>query len=87
MKRPLEVALNESPKTIYLITDGKPSESDQAMLTIANRARSKGVVINTIGIGEDQNQSLLRQIAQITGGVYKSQGLGIGIPNLSNFIR
>lgn len=87
MKRPLEVALSESPKTIYLITDGKPSESDQTMLTIANRARSKGVVINTIGIGKDQNQSLLRQIAQITGGVYKSKGLGIGIPNLTNYIR
>lgn len=87
MKRPLEIALSENPKTIYLITDGKPSESDQTMLNIAQQARSKGIVINTIGIGEDQNQSLLKQIAQTTGGIYKSKGLGIGIPNLTNLIR
>ena len=87
MKRPLEVALGERPKTIYLITDGKPSESDQTLLAIARSARTKGIVINTVGIGQDQNQSLLRQIAQITGGVYKSQGLGIGVPNIGGLIR
>jgi len=87
MKRPLEVTLSEGPKTIYLITDGKPSESDQTMLNIANTARARGIVINTIGIGEDQNKTLLQQMAQITGGVYKSQGLGIGIPNITNIIR
>jgi len=87
MKTPLEIAINEAPKTIYLITDGKPSESDQAMLNIAQRARSRGIVINTVGIGKDQNQSLLRQIAQTTGGIYKSKGLGIGIPDLTQFVR
>lgn len=87
MKTPLEIAINEKPKTIYLISDGKPSESDQAMLIIARRAQSRGIVINTIGVGKDQNQSLLRQLAQITGGIYKSKGLGIGMPNLTNFVR
>jgi len=74
---PLKEILNERPATIYLVSDGKPSESDYTILKMARIANANGIVINTIGVGDDQNQNLLRDIAQITGGVYSPQNISI----------
>jgi len=75
----LNAVLEKRPATIYLISDGQPSDSERLILQMANNARSKGVIINTIGVGEDQNKDLLRKIAYTTGGIFSPQGLWISI--------
>lgn len=77
LRPPLEEVFRERPATIYLVSDGKPSESDNTILEMAQIARRNGSVIHTIGVGEDQNQGLLQQVAQITGGTYSPQGTSI----------
>ncbi|MCR4893037.1 MAG: VWA domain-containing protein [Lachnospiraceae bacterium] len=52
-------------KTIYLMTDG---QSDINM-DVVNEAATRGIIINTIGFG-DVNDELLREIAEATGGQY-----------------
>ena len=82
MGQPLEVAFSERPSTIYLVSDGRPSESTSQMLAMAQRARASGIVIHTIGVGEDQNRDLLGQMALITGGTYSPQATTLLPANL-----
>ena len=69
----------QNPKTIYLVTDGHPSDSASSILSLVRVAATKGIVINTVGIGKDQNRDFLSQIASITGGIFSPQGVSIPI--------
>jgi Mg-chelatase subunit ChlD len=64
-------------KLIVLMTDGEanaPYSSTTAckdyVIQQANLAQQEGIVILTIGMGADSDQSLMQQVASITGGVY-----------------
>lgn len=75
----LETAIQQNPSTIYLVTDGRPNDSQSLILKVVERAAARGIVIHTIGVGKDQNKAFLSQIAEITGGVFTSQGNSIPI--------
>lgn len=55
---------DESTKVIILLTDGEGSYSSSYTST----AKSKGIIIYTMGLGNSFNAELLRQIADETGG-------------------
>ncbi|MCK5832012.1 MAG: VWA domain-containing protein, partial [Methylococcales bacterium] len=77
----LEIGLQEilnnsvAPKRIViLLTDGNsPDEAD--VIQDANDAKADGVIIYTIGYGNDVNTALLQSVADITGGQYYSTPL------------
>ena len=73
MAKPLQAVFNERPATIYLVTDGRPSESRTEIVDTARWAGNNGIVIHTIGVGEDQNRELLQRVATMTGGTYSPQ--------------
>jgi len=75
----LELAISQKPATIYLVSDGHPNDSQSKILDIVRNAISKGIVINTIGVGKDQNKPFLSQIARMSGGVFTSKGISIPI--------
>jgi len=57
---------------IFFVTDGQPTDaSAQEILNLAaSKNRSKKVVINCIGIGDDQDEQFLRQLAAANNGQY-----------------
>lgn len=75
----LERVITQKPSTIYLVTDGHPNDSQAAIISLVRKAAAEGIVINTVGIGKDQNRPFLSEIAQITGGQFNPQGLSIPI--------
>jgi len=64
-------------KLMVLLSDGMDTcgNSDQDILAIANKAKQKGVRIDTIGFGAsgDLDESLLQEIADTTGGAYNHE--------------
>jgi len=72
---------NTSAKNRYLIllTDGHTYGDEDACLKLAEKARQQGITIITFGIGNDWNDKLLDQLANLTGGtsvfVYHSEDL------------
>ncbi len=56
-------------KNIILISDGQIQKKDQ-FLAAAQNAASQGVTIYTVGVGEQTNEALMQQAADITGGGY-----------------
>jgi hypothetical protein len=59
-------------RVIILLTDGMNNYpwQDDATLDQAQRAADEGIIIFTIGLGDDADDALLTQVAAITGGVY-----------------
>jgi hypothetical protein len=60
---------NNSVWIEILVTDGNENLGSDPV-SRANEAKAAGIVIYTIGIGADADQSLLQQIATITGGKF-----------------
>jgi hypothetical protein len=64
-------------KRVVLLTDGVPTTSGrQAVLSLARKAASLGIVIDTVGVGSPfdfmgYDEGLLRRIAAITGGTFR----------------
>ncbi len=56
-------------KNIILITDGQIQKRDE-FLSAAEFAGNQGVTIYTIGVGEQTNEHVLQQVAEMTGGQY-----------------
>ncbi|UCE36065.1 MAG: VWA domain-containing protein [Thermoplasmata archaeon] len=54
---------------IILLTDGQGND-DELAYSEAHRAKNNGIRIYTIGLGDDHNEELLQDIAQITDGKY-----------------
>jgi len=57
-------------KTIILMTDGQDG-NDSGTLASAQVAADLGIKIYTIGFGNDVNEDILMQVAELTGGEYR----------------
>ncbi|UCE37960.1 MAG: VCBS repeat-containing protein [Thermoplasmata archaeon] len=59
-------------RIIILLTDGSNNYpiQDDATLAEAQRAADNGIIIYTIGLGDNADEALLQQVASITGGKY-----------------
>ncbi len=57
-------------KVMIVMTDGQ-DEAGNATITAAQEAAEAGITIYTIGFGEDVNEELLKQLAEIGGGEYR----------------
>lgn len=64
----LLLALQLQPDTIYLLTDG---DIPQKVARIVQQANQQGVIIHTIGFGDDKGAKTLREIAAQNGGSYR----------------
>jgi len=73
---------------LILLTDGQTYGDEAACLELANKIHTKGVKINTIGIGHEWNDVFLDRLAGITGGnttfVSSSKDLSSFIQDFSN---
>ena len=72
MADPLDYVIDEWPLTHgIVISDGCP-DSQTAVLASAERYKQKGVKLDAVHIGDkdEQGESLMKNIATITGGVY-----------------
>ncbi|WP_153730546.1 S-layer homology domain-containing protein [Sporosarcina obsidiansis] len=67
-------------KVVILLTDGKSSR--QAILNEAANAKKLGIRIFTIGLGKDLDESLLKQIANETGGSYYAMHDSLELPQI-----
>ena len=57
-------------KTVILLTDGREFESDATRKQIIDLANAQGISVYTVGFGEDQDQVMLQDLADQTGGLY-----------------
>lgn len=56
-------------KNIVLVSDGK-SQGESIVIEASKAAANKGIKIFTVGVGAETNEELMRQIADITNGIY-----------------
>ena len=63
-------------KVIFLVSDGLPTDSSGSAILdrLPSLDRGRKIVINTIGIGPDQDGELLCELARRTGGYYVRDG-------------
>jgi len=78
MAEALDLAFKkQNVRTIFLVSDGKPT-SGEILARVRQLQESVGngeeVVINTVGIGKDQDSALLCSVAKANHGVYVSDG-------------
>ncbi len=64
--------------TIFLLSDGQPSvgvttDAEEILAMVAERNRSAGIVINTIGISNEHNAYLMRSLAEQNEGTYAAR--------------
>jgi hypothetical protein len=67
-------------KHVVLVTDGVTKPAD--FQALADRARSQGISISTMGVGADVNRPLLERLALQTGGRYYTVSSVEAIPGL-----
>ncbi len=63
-------AVKSTNKVMLLMTDGQ-DYNDSATRKAAQEAKDKGIIIYTVGFGNDVNEDILKEVASITGGEYK----------------
>lgn len=58
--------------TFFLLTDGQPTDSNagQILERVRELNENSGIIIHTIGFGEDKDEDFLRQLAEENGGQY-----------------
>lgn len=63
-------------ETVFLVSDGRPTDAAGTAILAQLPAldRGRNIVVNTVGIGPDQDADLLCQIARHTGGFYVKDG-------------
>jgi hypothetical protein len=68
------VASGASNRRIIFMSDGQDNEEQNAVLSLASRLKSMGVIVDTValGFGDHVNEARLQQISSITGGVHTS---------------
>ena len=61
---------------LFLVSDGRPTDAaGQAIIDqLATLDQGRNIVVNTIGIGPDQDEELLCKLAQKPGGFYVNDG-------------
>lgn len=60
-----------------ILTDGRVNlglTEPEALTQLAFKGRNQGIYLSTIGIGNDVNHTLMRQLAQAGGGNYRKTG-------------
>jgi Ca-activated chloride channel family protein len=57
-----------SASYLVLLTDGQTYGDEDACLALAKKAAKRGIVINSLGIGNDWNDHFLEKLTSITGG-------------------
>jgi uncharacterized protein YegL len=62
--------------TIFLVSDGHPTDggSGDVLNAVAAAMRGRDIIVNTVGIGPDQDAALLCSLAEHNGGVYVRDG-------------
>jgi uncharacterized protein YegL len=57
---------------IFFLSDGQPTDAsaDEILRLVTTRNRTKRVVVNTVGLGEDQDENFMRTLASQNGGQY-----------------
>jgi len=82
MDEPLDFVIHEWTSVTHgiIISDGCP-DSEQSALAAAQLYKDKGVKLDTVHIGDkdERGESLMKKIAELTGGVY------IKFSNVKNF--
>jgi len=84
---------NTSAKNRYLIllTDGHTYGDEDECIKLAEKARQQGITITTFGIGNDWNDRLLDQLANLTGGtsefVYRAEDLYNYLTQITGSLR
>jgi hypothetical protein len=81
----LAVPGNESPKHIFLLSDGEEN-ANPLYADVRTELIDSGVVINTIGFGPEAPGNLLVQIAADTGGIYRpvpTDGAGASVASIN----
>ena len=58
----LKLAAKKEPKTIYIITDGEPTDSKQEIIDFVKKMTN--ITIHTIGIGDDCNHEFLKELSK-----------------------
>lgn len=53
---------------LLLLTDGQTYGDEAGCLAASRRARTEGITISTLGLGEDWNDELLEEMARLAGG-------------------
>lgn len=77
MSLSIDVLSSPGAKRIVLLTDGIPTTSGRlSIISLAKRAASKHIVIDTVGVGSPfdlmgYDEGLLKKIAAITGGTFR----------------
>ncbi|MHC4974562.1 MAG: VWA domain-containing protein [Planctomycetota bacterium] len=71
----LDAALVQDADTLFLLSDGNPnrgrvSDLDKLLAHLLNRNRRARRVVHTIGIGEAEGSSFLKELARRSGGRY-----------------
>ena len=56
------------PKVLYLITDGHTYGDEEECIQTVRMASEDGIIIQTIGVGEDWNDDFLDNLSEISGG-------------------
>lgn len=66
----------EGVDALFLVSDGRPTDAAGPAILEGLEALDggRGIVINTIGIGPDQDEELLCKLAEQTGGFYVNDG-------------
>jgi len=61
--------MTSGSKNIVIVSDGK-SQGETIVVEASKAAADKGIKIFTVGVGSQTNEDLMRQIADITNGIY-----------------
>jgi len=70
-------------RAIVLLTDGEDNASGFITMTsVANRARSLGIRVYTIGLGEDVSRNLLQDLATLTNGKFFFSATGADLVSI-----
>ena len=62
-------------EVIFFVSDGQPTDASAAQI-LANVDKlnaSRNIIVNTIGLGDDQDKDFLRELAEQNGGTYREK--------------
>ncbi len=79
MKRALELAFEQEPRVIILVSDGEPTDaSPQDILDeVARLNADHAVTIHTVIVGDDLDTSFMKRLAEQNGGQTVLRGSGL----------
>lgn len=62
-------------EVIFFVSDGQPTDASAAQILDRIRQLNPGgnIVVNTIGLGDDQDKDFLRKLAEQNGGTYREK--------------